>query len=274
MKSNIKSPFRVIPAIDLMGGVVVHGVKGERENYQPVQSILSETAELFPIVEAFVRKLGLREFYIADLDAIMFSMQKDHLNLITNTRAEGLNTLGTISLMVDAGVFNLAGARKILKAGIDQAIIGTETLPSLTTLQDIINCYGADRLVVSLDTQDSKVLSAAPELCNLEVPQAICLLREFGIKHYILLELRKVGTSAGLNKELIKECLSVLDDVQSQERGSSFFIGGGVSGYEDLHWLKEMGVSGAIVATALHDGRLTSQNLSKLNIVASQVVVQ
>ena len=265
MKSDKKSLFRVIPAIDLMGGVVVHGVKGERENYQPVKSILSETAEFFPIVEGFVRKLGLREFYIADLDAIMFSMQKDHLNVITNTRAEGLNTLGTISLMVDAGIFNLAGAKKILEAGIDQAIIGTETLPSLTTLQDIINCYGADRLVVSLDTQDSKVISAAPELCNLEVPQALYLLREFGIKHYILLELRKVGTSAGLNKELIKECLSVLD-VQLHERGSSFFIGGGVSGYEDLHWLREMGVSGAIVATAFHDGRLTSQNLSQLNI--------
>ena len=270
MISNEKSLFRVIPAIDLMGGVVVHGVKGERENYQPVKSVLSERAELFPIVEAFVRKLGLREFYIADLDAIMFSMQKDHLNIITNTRAEGLNPLGTISLMVDAGVFNLAGAGKILKAGIDQAIIGTETLPSLTALQDIINCYGADRLVVSLDTQDSKVLSAAPELCNLEVPQALCLLREFGIRHYILLELQKVGTSAGLNKELIKECLSVLD-FQSPERGSSFFIGGGVSGYEDLHWLREMGVSGAIVATAFHDGRLTNQNLSQLNIVASQV---
>ncbi|SPF36717.1 conserved hypothetical protein [Candidatus Desulfosporosinus infrequens] len=271
MKSNHKSPFRVIPAIDLMGGVVVHGVKGERKNYQPVKSILSESAEFFPIVEAFVRKLGLREYYIADLDAIMFSMQKDHLNLITHTRTEGLNTLGMISFMVDAGVFNLEGVRKILKTGIDQAIIGTETLPSLTTLQDIINCYGADRLVVSLDSKDSKVISAAPELSNMGVPQALCLLREFGIRHYILLELQKVGTSAGLNKELIKECLSVLD-VQFQERGSSFFIGGGVSGYEDLHWLREMGVSGAIVATALHDGRLTSQNLSQLNIVVSQVV--
>ncbi|MDR3585219.1 MAG: HisA/HisF-related TIM barrel protein [Desulfosporosinus sp.] len=269
MKSNKKSLFRVIPAIDLMGGVVVHGVKGERENYQPVKSILSETAELFPIVEGFVRKLGLREFYIADLDAIMFSMYKDHLNLITNTRAEGLNTLGTISFMVDAGVFNLAGVRKIFETGIDQAIIGTETLPSLSILQDIINCYGADRLVVSLDTQDSKVLSAAPELCNLEVPQALRLLREFGIRHYILLELRKVGTSAGLNKELIQECLSVLN-VQAPEWESSFLIGGGVSGYEDLHWLREMGVSGAIVATACHDGRLTNENLSQLNIEDSR----
>jgi phosphoribosylformimino-5-aminoimidazole carboxamide ribotide isomerase len=265
MKLNNKSLFRVIPALDLMGGVVVHGVKGERENYQPVKSILSKTAELFPIVEAFVRKLGLREFYIADLDAIMFSMQKDHLTLITNTRVEGLNTLGTISLMVDAGVFNIAGAGKILETGIDQAIIGTETLPSLATLQDIIHCYGADRLVVSLDTKDSKVLSAAPELCNLEVPQALSLLREFGVKHYILLELGKVGTSAGLNKELIKECLSVLN-VRSTERESSFLIGGGVSGHEDLYWLREMGVSGAIVATALHDGRLTNQNLRQMNI--------
>jgi Uncharacterized protein related to proFAR isomerase (HisA) len=208
---------------------------------------------------------SLREFYIADLDAIMFSMQKDHLNLITNTKAEGLNTLGTISFMVDAGVFDLTGARKILETGIDQAIIGTETLPSLAILQDLINSYGTDRLVISLDTKDSKVFSAASELGNLEVPQALCLLKEFGIKHYILLEFGKVGTSAGLNKELINECISVLD-AQSPERGSSFLIGGGVSGYEDLHWLRDIGVSGAIVATALHDGRLTNQNLRFLTM--------
>ena len=265
MKLNTKSLFRVIPAIDLMGGVVVHGVKGEREKYRPVKSILCERAELFPIVEAFVRKLGLREFYIADLDAIMFSRQRDHLDLITDRRAEGLNTFGTISFMVDAGVFDIADVGKILKAGIDQVIMGTETLPSLTTLQDIIDCYGADHLVVSLDTKDSLVLSAAPEIADMAVPQALSLLKEFGIRHYILLELGKVGTSAGLNKELIKECLSVLD-VHSSERGNSFLLGGGVSGYEDLHWLRDMGVSGAIVATALHDGRLTNQNLSHLNI--------
>jgi phosphoribosylformimino-5-aminoimidazole carboxamide ribotide isomerase len=263
MKSNKESFFRVIPAIDLMGGVVVHGVKGERENYQPVKSIISESAEFFPIVEAFVRKLGLREFYIADLDAIMFSMQKDHLNLITETRNERLNTLGKLSFMLDAGVFNIEGTKKILEAGIDQAIIGTETLPSLTTLQDIISFYGTDRFVVSLDTKDGKIISAAPEISNLEVPQALSLLKEFGINHYILLELGKVGTRAGLSKELIKECLSVLD-VQSPERKNSFLIGGGVSGSEDLLWLKERGVSGAIVATALHDGRLTNQHLSQI----------
>lgn len=258
-----KKPFRIIPALDLKDGIVVHGVRGEREKYQPIESVLSTSSEFSPVVDAFIQQLGFQEFYVADLDAIMSAMKKDHLNLVARKNAERLNTFAPLSFMVDAGVFDVDGVEKVLETGVDHVIIGTETLPSLAILQDIINRYGAERLVISLDIKDSKIMSAATEITSFTPPQALRELRKLGIKHFILLELRKVGTSAGLNKGLIKECLAVLD-AQPDETTGSFILGGGVSGYEDLRWLAQVGVTGAVVATALHDGRLTREKLNQL----------
>ena len=259
-----KKPFRIIPALDLKDGVVVHGIRGEREKYQPIESVLSISSEFSPIVDGFVQQLGLREFYVADLDAIMSSMKKDHLNFVARKNAESVNTLEPLSFMMDAGVYDVDGVGKVLEAGVDYVIIGTETLPSLAILQEIINRYSAERLVVSLDIKDTKIMSAALEISRLTPPQALRELMELGIQHFILLELSKVGTGTGLNKRLIKDCLTVLD-VQPHKTIGSLILGGGVSGYEDLRWLAQAGVAGAIVATALHDGRLTREKLNQLN---------
>ncbi|SHI29777.1 HisA/HisF-related TIM barrel protein [Desulfosporosinus lacus] len=260
-----KKLFRVIPALDLKNGVVVHGIRGEREKYQPIESILSMSPELSPLVDGFVQQLGLREFYVADLDAIMSSMKKDHLNFVAQKNAERVNNHKPLSFMIDAGVYDVDGVGKVLAAGADQVIIGTETLPSLAMLQEIINHYGRERLVVSLDIKDGKIMSAAVELTRLTPPQAMRELMKLGIQQFILLELSRVGTGAGLNKTLIKECLAVLGvQPKKTKMTGSLILGGGVSGYEDLRWLMLEGVSGAIVASALHDGRLTKEKLCQL----------
>lgn len=259
-----KKPFRIIPALDLKDGVVVHGIRGEREKYQPIESVLSISSEFSAVVDGFVNQLGLKEFYIADLDAIMTSMKKDHLNFVEQKNADSVKTLEPISFMMDAGVYDVEGVGKVLEAGVDYVIIGTETLPSLVMLEEIINRYGTERIMVSLDIKENKILSSAMEITLLTPPQALRRLMELGIQQFILLELSKVGTGAGLNKALIRECLTILGE-QTDKPVGSLILGGGVSGYEDLSWLVQMGVSGVIVATALHDGRLTREKLSQLN---------
>jgi len=52
--------MRVIPVIDLKGGVAVHAVRGERERYRPVRSRIaagSDPVELTRSVRALVRSL-------------------------------------------------------------------------------------------------------------------------------------------------------------------------------------------------------------------------
>ena len=63
--------MRLIPVMDLLDGRVVQAIKGEREQYKPVKSVLCDTSEPVDVARAFRDQLGLSEIYIADLDAIM-----------------------------------------------------------------------------------------------------------------------------------------------------------------------------------------------------------
>ncbi len=62
--------MRVIPVLDIMGGVVVRGVAGRRSEYRPIESSLCSSCDPPVVARAIVERFGLAEFYIADLDAI------------------------------------------------------------------------------------------------------------------------------------------------------------------------------------------------------------
>ena len=70
--------MRVIPVIDLMDGLVVHGQMGERQKYKTIQSGLCTSADPLAVANAFEEKLQSNELYIADLDAISI---QDYSNL-------------------------------------------------------------------------------------------------------------------------------------------------------------------------------------------------
>lgn len=252
--------FRVIPALDLKDGIVVQGMKGEREKYQPIKSVLTNSAEISAVLTAFCKQLELKEFYVADLDAIMSSGQKNQLALIP---FKDKSEFQSLSYMIDAGISNAASAVKVFAAGADKAVIGTETLVSLEALRELIKAWGSDKLIISIDMKDTKVLSPFQEIAWLTPYQAIPKMREIGIQHFILLELAKVGTGSGLDKEVILKCLEACQD--NGYSTSTLILGGGVSGYEDLKWLADNGIAGAIVASALHNGTINLEIMNKLH---------
>lgn len=258
MKEYMEGRFRIIPVLDLKDGVVVHGVRGAREKYRPVHSVLTPSAEFFVVLESFVRKLDVKEFYVADLDAIMSGGEKDQLDIILRAKKSGC---ASFSLMVDAGAAHRAEAEKIFQAGADQVVVGTETLPSLEELEGMVEAFGPRRLAVSIDTKDRKIISPSREISRMTPAQAVKEISRTGIQELILLELGRVGTGSGIHKSLVRECLAAL---QEDAAAGTLLIGGGVSGYEDLKWLAENGIAGALVASVLHSGLVDGEMIRSL----------
>ena len=85
-------------------------------------------------------------------------------------------------------------------------------------------------------------------------PQAVAS----GVRRILLLDLARVGVGQGTGtEELCRRLTRAHHEV-------SVYVGGGVRGRDDLERLRDCGAAAALVASALHDGRLTRADLDAL----------
>jgi phosphoribosylformimino-5-aminoimidazole carboxamide ribotide isomerase len=238
--------LRIIPVMDLLGGVVVHARKGVRDKYQPVDSVLSRTAKPVEVAKAFYREFRFKELYIADLDAIL---QKG----IATDNITRISEATPMELMVDAGVNSVDDAKILRDAGASKIIVATETLENLKTLSMIIDELGSDCVISSLDLKDREVLSKSIELSRKSPAKISRILEDIGVSQLIVLELTKVGSESGVDIPLAE---SIVNSVEIP-----VITGGGVRNVSDLTELKKIGVDGVLLATSLHTGSITASDL-------------
>ena len=76
-----------------------------------------------------------------------------------------------------------------------------------------------------------------------------------GAKAIIVLDVARVGGTTGPDTEMLTRIRRVVT-------GAALLAGGGVRGLDDLKLLARLGCDGALIATALHDGRLTASDVA------------
>jgi phosphoribosylformimino-5-aminoimidazole carboxamide ribotide isomerase len=234
--------MRVIGVIDLKDGLAVHAVRGERQRYRPVRSGLVDGADPVAVARALRDRLGLRELYVADLDAIAGGRGHDDVLRALATEAE---------LMVDAGVGDAAGVERVLSLGAARAIVGTETLKNAAAFAEL----PLDRLVLSLDMRAGRVLARDPELATLGPGEALARLARAGLREAIVLDLARVGSGEGPD-------VGLLGELHGRFPQLALLAGGGVRDAADLRALGQAGAAGALVATALHSGAIGRDDLT------------
>jgi phosphoribosylformimino-5-aminoimidazole carboxamide ribotide isomerase len=241
--------MRIIPVLDLMNGVVVRGIAGRRSEYRPLVSRL--TPSCFPATVADVLHVhfGITTFYLADLDAIAGGpLPRDTVSVLHDRGYR---------VWLDAGVTDKARAVAVAECGVANIVVGLETIRSLDELADIVALFG-ERVVFSLD------LKAGQPIGNVESWRAASAFDVAeqavanGVQRIIVLDLLRVGVGEGTGTEALCERLvAAFPQVEIS-------AGGGVRGVEDLHRLRDSGMQNVLVASALHDGRLTPDDLAAL----------
>lgn len=241
--------MKIMPVLDLMNGIVVRGVAGQRDEYRPIQSCLVSSARPLDVAVAFRDRLGLSELYVADLDAIL----RDQPNL---ELYGGLVNAG-FDFMVDAGLKDATLAHQII-GEIDDSIslvMGLETIPGPQLVEKLCNQIPSQRLVLSLDMQDGELLGRLDDWnCNAPFDLA-CEAVELGVERMIVLDLAQVGVSHGL------VTIDLCRRLQNKFPQLEIITGGGVRNSEDLARLESSGVSAVLVATALHNGSITAEDV-------------
>jgi phosphoribosylformimino-5-aminoimidazole carboxamide ribotide isomerase len=246
--------MRIIPVLDLRHGLAVHAAGGDRAHYRPLSSVWHPgSADPRDLAEAYKRKYQFDtplELYLADLDAITRASPPD-LRLYADLAAVGLR------LWVDAGASSGSDPGPWLAAGAEVAILGLETLAGPDALSEAVDRWGPGRLLFSLDLRAGRPLSTLSAWGTVDPLEIASLAWDLGVTRLLLLDLARVGSGSGPWADGLLGSLSRRVPV-----GGELFVGGGVRDRADLESLRQMGASGAMVGTALHQGRVEPHDLN------------
>lgn len=223
--------FRIIPVIDLRGGLVVRARAGDRDAYAPIVTPLASTARPADVARGMLAACPSDTLYVADLDAIVEGRPFDQASLAAIRAA-----CPGLTLWVDAGFAAAETVERFLEADLGRPVLGSES----QTGTSLVRALG-DRAVLSLDTRGDARLGPGelhddPGLWPREV---------------IVMTLGRVGVGGGPDLKRIAEAAGRRPDVRVHAAG-------GVRGAEDVAALERAGAAGALVATAIHEGSVVS----------------
>jgi phosphoribosylformimino-5-aminoimidazole carboxamide ribotide isomerase len=230
--------MEIIPVLDLKGGVVVRARMGERHLYAPIVTPLAATSDPLDVARGLLGVHPFTTLYVADLDAIEGSGD--------NGAALRRITHGCpgVSLWVDNGIADAAAAARWLDAGLGSLVLGSETQQDAALVRALAD---DDRIILSLDFRGD----------TFQGPTDIFDDPSAWPARVIAMTLARVGSGAGPDAER-------LADVQRKAPGRRIYAAGGVRDAVDLAALVHAGIAGALVATALHDGRLGRAEIERL----------
>lgn len=227
----------IIPVIDLMGGKVVHARGGRRDQYQPLVSQLTSSVYPNAVIKQLLSWYPFSEIYIADLDAIEYGT-------IDNAFYLQLHQLfPQLTIWLDAGIRHHHDWLFWQDLPNIKPVLGSESLLELELLKQ----PRAKEYVLSLDFRQGQLLGKFDLLNHCDLwPDRI-----------IVMSLDSVGAGAGPDAQLIQQ-------IQSIKPETELIAAGGIRGEQDLLRLTEMGVKGALIASALHKGRLSAKTIRQI----------
>lgn len=217
---------------------MVHARKGQRANYRPIESPLCHSAHPEDIVDALLQLHPFSVIYAADLDAILRTGSNFELISKIHHRFPG------ITLWVDAGFSDESAVQRWFQSDIGEPVIGSEMLSDVTLLTGAITRWGSSRPILSLDFSGGDFLGPEAAMRPENWPERV-----------IAMTLSRVGSNLG------PDC-PLLGRLVAKAPGTQIFAAGGVRGPRDLEQLTKLGVSGVLLASALHDGRIGPADLA------------
>lgn len=233
--------MRVVGVIDLRDGAAVHAQGGARRAYRPVATAAGQRidGDAGRLAHVYIEHLGLRDLYVADLDAIGGGAVQD-------AALRRVARLG-VRLWVDAGATSAVSARRLRDLGATDVVIGLETLPSWDAFAAICGDLGAEHAAFGLDLRDGVPVAAAASLARTG-PEALAgMAAAAGAGSLLVIDLARVGAARGFD-------LDLLGRIRAAAPGVLLLAGGGARHAEDVRRLRACGCDGVLAATALIDG--------------------
>jgi phosphoribosyl isomerase A len=231
--------LELLPAVDVAGGQavqLVQGVAGSEKRFgDPVQAALSW------------QRQGAEWLHVVDLDA---AFGRGH------NRELLAEIVGTVDVQVEmsGGIRDEESLSAAMATGCRRVNIGTAALEQPAWCAAAIGEYG-DRVAVGLDVRGRTLAARGWTQDGGDLFEVLARLDGEGCARYVVTDVNKDGMLAGPNLDLLRSVCAATD--------RPVVASGGITELSDLEALMDLvpqGVEGAIVGTALYEGRFSLED--------------
>ena len=240
--------MRIIPAIDIIDGKCVRLSKGDYDTKKIYNENPLEVAKSF---EAH----GIEYLHLVDLDGAKSS------RIVNYKVLEQIASKTNLKIDFGGGLKSDSDLKIAFENGANQITGGSIAIKQPEVFKSWIQQYGADKIILGADAMNEKVaISGWLEESKEEVIPFIQNYQQQGIQYVICTDISKDGMLEGPSFELYQRILD--SDLSNRaESRLKLIASGGISTFDELPKLAELGCEGTIIGKAIYEGRISLKQL-------------
>ena len=245
--------MRIIPAIDIIDGKCVRLSKGEYSTKIIYNENPLEVAKEF---EAH----GIEYLHLVDLDGAKSSQ------IVNYKILEQIASKTKLKIDFGGGLKSDADLKIAFESGANQITGGSIAVKNRAIFEKWIAEYGADKIILGADATNEKVaVSGWLEDSNEDLIPFIQDYQNKGIQYVICTDIAKDGMLEGPSFDLYAKILDQCN-VKSSGVEIKLIASGGISTFDELPKLAELGCEGTIIGKAIYEGRILMKQLEEFII--------
>lgn len=234
--------MRIIPAIDIIEGKCVRLSKGDYDTKIIYNENPLEVAKSF---EAH----GIEYLHLVDLDGAKSS------KIVNYKILEQIATQTSLKIDFGGGLKSDDDLRIAFESGANQITGGSIAVKNRAIFEKWISEYGTEKIILGADAKDEKIaVSGWLEESNEDLIPFIQDYQNKGIQYVICTDIAKDGMLQGPSFDLYAKILA-------EAGGIKLIASGGISTFDELPKLAELGCEGTIIGKAIYEGRITLKQL-------------
>jgi phosphoribosylformimino-5-aminoimidazole carboxamide ribotide isomerase len=236
--------MRIIPAIDIINGQCVRLTKGDYDTKKVYNENPLEVAKAF-------EDAGIQYLHVVDLDGAKAS------HIVNYRVLETIATKTNLKIDFGGGLKSDEDIRIAFESGASQITGGSIAVKNPILFESWINTYGSEKIILGADCKDGKVsVSGWQEDSELDVIPFIKDYQSEGITYVICTDISKDGMLQGPSFDLYEKILQEVGDIK-------LIASGGISKYDELPQLAELGCEGVIIGKAIYENRISLKQLEQ-----------
>ncbi|PHQ59360.1 MAG: 1-(5-phosphoribosyl)-5-[(5-phosphoribosylamino)methylideneamino]imidazole-4-carboxamide isomerase [Maribacter sp.] len=235
--------MRIIPAIDIIDGKCVRLSKGDYSTKKIYNKNPLEVAKEF---EAH----GIQFLHLVDLDGAKSK------HIVNHKVLERIASKTSLKIDFGGGLKTNDDLRIAFESGASQITGGSIAVKDRAVFTQWIEKYGAEKIILGADALDEKVaVSGWQEESEEELLPFIKSYQKKGIQYVICTDISKDGMLEGPSFDLYEKIMV------ATKAGIKLIASGGISTFDELPRLAEIGCEGTIIGKAIYEGRISMKQL-------------